>query len=173
MNRRPRPIVFVRVDNALVPLPRFMKLFDETIAVGEEVPMDRVEDRSMASHGGYFAAVHEGWKNLAEEFDGRFPDAEYLRKWALVESGYCAEANFVMDTAKDAHALGVALRQRDKYAVIRVSGNVVKVFTAESQSMASMKKERFESSKRAVLDLIASMARTTPAELKKNAGRSA
>lgn len=39
--------------------------------------------------------------------------------------------------------------------------------------MAAMKKERFEASKTAVLDIAATMARTTPAELKKNAGRSA
>jgi hypothetical protein len=171
--KRRRPIVYVRVGNSLVPLPRFMKQFDEQMVVDEEYPMEVVEDRSHASHGGYFAAVNEGWRNLAEEFDGRFPDSEYLRKWALVETGYCTETNFVMDTQKDARALGIAARKMDKYSVIRISGNVVKVFTAESQSMASMKKERFEASKKAVLDLVSSMARTTPSQLAKNSGRSA
>lgn len=171
--RRPRPILFVRVDNHMVPLPRFQRVFDEQFAVNEEYPMMVSEERSMSSHRGYFAQIKEAFDNLAEEYANGFPSPEHMRTAALVEAGYCTETNYVMDSPKDARQLGIALRRLSPLAIIRISGNVVKHFEAESQSVAAMKKERFEASKRAVLELVASMARTTSAELKKNAGRSA
>ena len=83
-------------------------------------------------------------------------------------------------TPSEARKLAADIRQRDPYAVIVMSeddrladrsSSVVKVFDAESQSMAAMKKERFEQSKRDVLDLVAAMARTTPAQLYKEGRR--
>jgi len=171
--RRIRPILMVRVDNSLVPLPRFQRMFDEMYAVGEEHAVAISEERSMSSHRGYFAQIKEAYDNLAEEYANGFPSPEHLRAAALVEAGYCTEANYVMDSPKEAKALGIALRRMSPLAIIRISGNVVKHFEAESQSCAAMKREKFEASKRAVLQIVASMARTTPAELKKNAGRSA
>jgi len=157
----------------MVPLPRFKSDCDERFVVHQEYKLDEVAIRNMAFHAAYFASLAEAHRNLAEQFDGRFPDPEYLRHYALVECGYYTESNFVMDTAKDAIALASIIRKRSKYAVIRVSGNVVKVFDAKSQAVPAMEKEEFDASAKAVLDLVSSMARTTPAELKKNAGKSA
>lgn len=171
--RRIRPILMVRVDNSLVPLPRFQRMFDEQFAINEEYPVTISEERSMVQHRGYFAQIKEGFNNLAEEYANGFPSPEHLRAAALVEAGYCTEANYVMDTAKDAKQLAITLRRLSPLAIIRISGNVVKHFEAESQSVHAMKKERFEASCKAVLEIVASMARTTPAELKKNAGKSA
>jgi hypothetical protein len=127
----------------------------------------------MSSHRGYFAQLREAWLNLAEEYANGFPSPEHMRAAALVEAGYCTESNYVMDSPKEARQLGIALRRMSPLAIIRISGNVVKHFEPESQSCAAMRKERFEASKKAVLEIVSSMARTTPAELKKNAGRSA
>ncbi|MHB8272022.1 hypothetical protein [Bradyrhizobium sp.] len=135
--------------------------------------MEVIADRSMEFHKAYFAQIHEAFKNLDEQYDGKFPDSEYLRKWALVECGYYTESTFAMDTPKDARALGIAIRKRDRYAIITIKGSVVKVFDPLSQSVPHMDAVAFKESAQAVLDLISGMARTTPAELKKNAGRSA
>jgi hypothetical protein len=171
--RRIRPILMVRVDNSLVPLPRFQRMFDEIYEVSEEYPVIISEERSMSSHRGYFAQLKEAFDNLGEEYANGFPSPEHLRSVALIETGYCTEANFVMDSPREAKMLAVFLRSKSPLSIIRVSGNVVKHFEAESQSVAAMKKERFEASKKAVLEHVASMCRSTPAELKKNAGRSA
>lgn len=173
MKPRLRPVVFVWDGDHMVPLPRFKHLCDRQFAVHEEYPLMIVENRSMASHRHFFAAVHEGWANLAEEYAGRFPSSEHLRAWALVEAGYSSESVYAMDSAKDAMSLAKAIRAADDLVIIRVSGDVVKVFRPMSQSVAAMKKDPFEASKKAVLEIVASMARTTPAELTKNAGRSA
>ncbi len=171
--RRPRPILFVRVDNYMAPLPRFQRVFDERFEVNGEYALIESEERNMSQHRGYFAQVRDAWKNLAEAFDGRFPSAEHLRAHALVEAGYCAETDYVMDSPKEARKLAVDLRRMNPYSIIKLSGNVVKHFEPDSQSVPAMSKERFQASCRAVLEIVASMARTTPAELKKNAGRAA
>lgn len=170
--RRPRPVAFVWTGEAMVPLPRFRKLCDAQFEVNEEYPLMIVENRSMASHNHYFAALHEGYMNLAEEYAQEFDSAEHLRSWALCKAGFCTVTTYVLNTAEDARQLRVALKADNPAAIVAISGNVAKVYRAESQSMAAMKKERFEDSKREVLDIVASMARTTTAELKKNAGRS-
>ncbi len=127
----------------------------------------------MAMHRGYFAAVREGWKNLAEEFDGRFPSPEHLRAQALVDAGYCHETDYVMDSPKEARKLAMDLRRLNPYAIIRISGNVVKNFEPMSQSQRAMGRETFAASCKAVLDVVAGMSRSTPAELRKNAGKAA
>lgn len=170
---RPRPVFCDWNGEAFVPRPQFMAYCDREYVVGEVYPMLPVEERSHASHGHYFAAVSDGFDNLNEGAARQFPSAEHLRKWCLVQCGYCTETNYVMANSKEARKLAADIRKRDEYAVIRVRDNIVQVFDAESQSKAAMKKERFEQSKHDVLDLIATMARTTRPQLMKNAGRSA
>lgn len=170
---RPRPVVCVWDGDVMVPLPRFKQLCDRQFVVHEEYPLQIVENRSQASHNHYFAALEEGFANLNEKDAKRFPSAEHLRSWALVQSGYSTENDTVCDSPAEARKLAATIRRYSPYAIMKVSGNVLKIFEPESQSMAAMKKERFEASKNDVLNIVSAMARTTPAELKKNAGRSA
>ncbi len=125
----------------------------------------------MSHHRGYFAAIRDAWDNLPEEDAGRFPSPEHLRAWALVETGFCTQTDYVMNTEKDARRLAADLRRMNPYSILRVSGNVVRHFEPESQAVASANKERFAAQTKAVLDLCASMARTTPAQLKRESRR--
>lgn len=153
----------------MVPLHRFRALCDRQFVVGEEYALELVSNRSLASHNHFFACVAEAFNNLSEEDAKRFPTAEHLRKWALCRTGFATETSYVMDTPVDARKMAAAIRRADEFCVIVVKENVVQVFNAESQSMPAMNKERFQASKNAVLDLLASMARTTTAQLKKEA----
>ena len=157
----------------MVPQTRFINVCNRQFEHGEEYLQAVVEERSQASHNQFFAAVHDGWMNLNEESSKHFPTDQHLRKWALVQTGYCVETDFVCDFKAEAMRLAAYIRKDHEYSVIKVSGSLVKVFDPESQSKAAMKKERFEQSKKDVLDLIATMARTTRPQLTKNAGRSA
>jgi hypothetical protein len=166
-----RPVMFVWDGECMQPAPRFVPLCNKQFVVGEEYPFEVVQHRSMASHNQYFAALNEAWHNLGEQWNGRFPTSDHLRYWALIQTGFGVETDHVFETAKDAKASARAIRQVDAYSAIVVSGNVVKVTRAKSQSRASMRKEEFEASKTAVLDLIATMARTTRPQLMKHAGK--
>ncbi len=171
--RRPRPVVCIWDGNAMIPLPRFKRVCDAQFEVNEEYPLMIVENRSMASHNHFFAALHEGYLNLAEEYAQEFDSEEHLRAWCLCKEGFCTVETYVLNTAEDARKMRQAMKRENPITIIAVTGNVAKVYRPESQSIAAMKKERFEASKAAVLSRVASMARTTVTELKKNAGRSA
>ena len=171
--RKERPIAAIWTGNHFVPLPRFQRLCDEQFEVNEQVALIRFEERSMSRHKAYFASINEAWKNLAEEYDGRFPSAEHLRATALVEAGYCTMEDHVLDSPDEAIKMAKTIRRHSPYTIMKRSGNVLRIFEPESQSVKAMSKERFDASCRAVLDIVASMSRSTPAQLRNNSGKSA
>lgn len=178
-----RPVVFDWVWAALpasgelrmvmLPQGRYEKVARRQFAENESYPLVVLEARSRASHNQFFAAVDDAWHNLPENIAVRWPTAEHLRKWALVQTGWFDEKNFDCDTAAHAQRLAAFVRKVDEYALIIVHGKQVIVRDAKSQSAAAMGKELFEKSKRDVLDLLATMTGTSRATLNKEAGRSA
>lgn len=164
---------------AMVPQERYRKVALRQFAAGEEYPMIVLEARSRASHAQYFAEIGESFKNLPEDLAPRFPSAEHLRKWCLIETGWCSEKESDWETKRDAMRYVAFVRETvDEYARITVHRNSdrstkVIVRQAKSQSTAAMGKAMFEESKHAVLDLITSMIGVKRSELRKQAGRSA
>jgi hypothetical protein len=151
---------------AMVPLKRYGNVCARQFHENEEYALAPIEARSRASHNFYFASLQEGFESLPEA-EQRWPTSEHFRKWALCMEGFCTEKNY--DCASHGHAMRLAamIRTLSEFAVIVVRGNMVKIFEAESQSAASMNKERFEDSKKKVLDRLASMIGVTQGELKK------
>jgi hypothetical protein len=171
MSKRPRILMLTWDGEVFRPLPSFMPYINREYEKGELYHLGPIEERSQASHNQYFAAVAEGFQNLNEESAKHFPGSEFLRKWALVQCGYCTETYYDMKNNAEALKLATTLRRHDEHLIIKVRDNVVQVFEAESQSKANMKKGIFEQSKRDVLDLIASMSRTTRSQLNNEARR--
>lgn len=170
---RERPIVAVWNGEVFVPLPRFMKLCDQYFAVHEEIALVRHHERNMNQHRAYFAALNDAFDNLDHAYDGRFPSADHFREWALCQTEHCDISEEVYSTKKDAMQAARFARKLAPYAVMSVHDNVLVTKHAHSQSVRAMGKEVFEASCRAVLEVVAGMARTTPRELRKNAGRAA
>jgi hypothetical protein len=127
----------------------------------------------MKSHSHFFAALHEAWNNLNEADAKRFPTEEHLRHWALIQCGFCNEKTLPCEKPSLAKSVAALIRTSDPYAVIIVKADVVKVLTAKSQSLAAMGAEEFKESKEKILDLVATMARTTRKELAKEATKHA
>ncbi len=164
----------VRRTPVMVPHARFAALCKRQFAEGEDYPLGPVEGVPSRSRGGFFAAIKDAWNSLPEE-DQRFPTPEHLRKRSLVQAGWASHAEYVMDTPKDAQKMARALRASDEYAVIRVSQNVVDLWTAKSISAGTrgLDAKKFQEVKTMALDWAATLARTTRAELEANAGRAA
>lgn len=138
---------------------------DRQYVVGDHYRLDRVEERSEASHRHEFAWLTEAWRNLPEQLADLYPSPEHLRKRALIDCGFYDET--VTDVGSNAAALRVMPRFRalDDFALVIVRGPVVVMRTAKSQSRRHMKAPEFRASKTAIMDLIASMIGVTPAEL--------
>lgn len=156
MKVRPIPMTWTD-DGHMVPDPRFASLADKQFVVGLVYPMVPVEERSMKNHNHFFACIHTAWENMPENLAIQFPTEESLRAKALVATGFCTEHDHTCDTPAKAKYLAGIIRRYSAYSVIKISGNVVKVFEPKSQAMIgsnAMSAEEFKASKEAVLDWI-------------------
>jgi hypothetical protein len=154
---------------SFVPMKRFAKACDQELVVGKVYCLDTVEDRSLASHRRYFAALNDAWANLREDLAEEYPSPEHFRKKLLVKAGYAKERVVVCSSKAQAHDIAAAFHDVDEYCVAIPFENVLKIYTAESQSMRAMGKKRFLESADKVLALAAEMIGAKPEDLGKAA----
>ena len=168
----------VRSAKAMVPLVRYGNLAARQYEEGEDYTLVLLEDRSQASHNFYFAMIQNGFNNLPENIAARWPSAEHLRKWLLIEAGWFDEKEFDGPNEDFCRRLATFVRTEDEYARISVhknsgSGWKVIIRRAKSQAKGAMKKAEFEASKQAALELLEHMIGVPLGTLKREAGKSA
>lgn len=165
----PRPIVCLWDGESFAPASqRWARVADKDFVVGEQYALVRHEDRSPATHRHFFACVNEAWKNLPEGMEDRFPNAESLRKYALIKAGYRDERSIVCASKAEALRVKAFVEPIDDFAIVLADGATVTVFTAKSQSQKAMGKKTFQESKDAVLRIIAELIGTDPTTLKQS-----
>jgi len=127
---------------------------DKAFVVGEHYKLDEHHDRSQVSHNHYFAALGNAWSNLPDRMLEEFPTAEVLRKKLLIRAGYADERSIVCASKAEAQRVAAFIKPMDDYAVVTVREAVVRVYTAQSQSVKAMGAKPFQASKQAVLDAL-------------------
>lgn len=171
--RRPapqmRPVLFrwqpgITEYGAMVVDRRFAPLCADQFEPGEDYVLEVAVNGSTPARRWFFAAINEIWSNLPERVAPQFPKPIHLRKWCMVQCGYCTESDTVLETHRDAMAAAALIRNLSAYSVIVVSGNVVKRFDA--LSTRGMRKAVFDPMSREVTDLARSMTGTTHAQLR-------
>lgn len=151
------------------PLPRFAGMCERSFKLGQTYALVEPEPHSDASRGHYFACITEAWRNLPEEWGERFATSESLRKWALIRTGYCDRQDIVCDTKKEAERWAGYVRQIRDYSEVSVAGHTIVILTPQSQSKKTMGRKRFQESKQAVLELVASLIDVNVDDLTKQA----
>lgn len=152
---------------AFEPIGRYKKSADTDFVVGLVYTLEVILGRSDSSHRHYFAAIHDAWLNLPEVFSDQFPTSEHLRKYALIRAGFADERSIVCASEEEATRVAAFVQPMDTYAVVMVMGQLVRVFTAQSQSYKTMDKETFQKSKERVLEIVSDMIGVTRRELEK------
>ena len=140
---------------------------------GEVVIVTIERGRSMTSHKHQFAYIKEAWLNLPEALkDAPWAEtAETLRKHALIATGF--HQSYTLDCGANATAqrvkaaLVAAEAGKHGYAIGRVRGPVVTVWTPESQSMRAMGGKRFQEAKTAILDWLSAQIGVSPEQLER------
>ena len=138
---------------------------------GEIVSVTIERGRSGQSHRHQFAWVHDAWLTLPEAVrDMPWAEtAETMRKHALIATGF--HQTYTLDCGGEAPArrvkaaLVAAEAGKHGYALGRVRGPVVTIWTPESQSYRAMGGDRFKASKTAIMDWIAAQLGVTTKEL--------
>lgn len=135
------------------------------------VTIERV--RSDVAHKHQFAWINEAWANIPEHLQQRpwAQTPETLRKHALIATGYHSTYTIDCGTAAAARNVLAALRAAEAraagYAIGRVTGSIVQIWTPLSQSYRSMGRTAFNESKRAILEWIAAQIGVEPEQLSK------
>jgi hypothetical protein len=158
---------------AMVPTPRYEGLAFKQYAAGEEYALVLLEARSRASHNFFFASIQNGFDNLPENIAARFPSAEHLRAYLLIECGWCDEVEFELASESEAKKLAARTRTESPYARIHRHNRTLIVRYPKSQSAKSMGKSEFEASKKDTLELLEGMIGVPLGSLSKEAGRAA
>lgn len=140
--------------------PYMARLADRHLTIGERYRMSAEEERSIASHNHYFAALHEAWCSLPEGVTRDFPSAEHLRHYALIATGYCDSQTFTCSSKAEAVRMAAFMEPIDPFSVVTAREATVTRFVARSQSMKAMGKQEFQQSKDRVLDFVAQMIGT-------------
>lgn len=150
------PIMFrYEGDGSFSPASQFWAArADKAFVVGEVYRIVEHHDRSASSHRHFFVCVHAAWQNLPDELVEIYPTAEHLRKKALIRKGYRDEREYVCATKSAALDLVRTIRPLDDYAIIEARENVVRIWTAKSQSVPAMGAKAFQESKQDVLDFL-------------------
>lgn len=154
------PLPFTWDGEAMQIRPGFQRQADGQFCVGETYRLEVVEPRSEISHRHEFAWLREAWASLPFDLAMAHPTAEHLRKWALIQAGFCTVADYACMFKTETHRLAASLRQQtDEYAVVIVDeeNRVVRVLKPESQSMRAMGNERFKASKAAIMDVVSGL----------------
>ncbi|MDR7032392.1 hypothetical protein [Mesorhizobium sp. BE184] len=149
--------------------PYWGRRADLSYVVGEVYRLITFEERSQASHNHYFAALQSGFDNMPDAMRDQFPTVEHMRKKLLVRAGYADERSIVCASKAEAERMAAFIRPVDEYAIVTAREAVVRVFTAQSQSMKAMGAKRFQESKQAVLDQLDDMLGVSRGETSRSA----
>lgn len=142
------------------------------LAQGELVTVIIERGRSLNSHRHQFAFVREAWQNLPEHLQSApwAETPETMRKHALIATGF--HQSYTLDCGANAMAQRIktqlvrAEARAEGYAIGRVRGPILTIWTPESQSMRSMGGKRFQESKTAILDWMAAQIGVTASALR-------
>lgn len=162
------PLPFTWDGEAMQIRPGFQRQADGQFVVGETYRLEVVEARSEASHRHEFAWLREAWASLPFDLAMMHPTPEHLRKWALIQTGFCTVTDYACMFKTEAYRLAASLRQQtEEYAVIIVDDDnrAVRVLKPESQSVRAMGNERFKASKAAILEVVSALIEVPAATL--------
>jgi 5-methylcytosine-specific restriction endonuclease McrA len=142
------------------------KQCDRDLVIGEIQRWELALDRNEKSHDHYFALVHQAWLNLPEQYAMEFPNETSLRKFALIKTGYCKTHKMVTINNAEATKQAAFMQSLEEYSICEVTGNVVTVWTADSQKYRAMGKKLFQKSKDDVLTFLSQFIGSDVAALK-------
>ncbi len=167
--KRPVQIRMMWKDGVFVPSNHQLAYCEREFGNGEIVTFERNEERSEASHDHFFAWLSEAWLQLPENLMSEYPTVESLRAKALIRTGFFHETDTVCENKREAAIIAGYIKRTKPYTIVEVRGNVIKEFSAKSQSRRSMRKAEFQDSKEKILQFVSNLIGVSPDKLRENA----
>ena len=156
-------------DGVFVPSNAQLAYCRREFGDGEIVTFERNEERSQASHDHFFVWLEEAWLQLPENLVSEYPTVESLRAKALIRTGFCHETDTVCENRREAAAIAGYIKRTKPYTIVEIRDNIIKEYSAKSQSRRSMRKKEFQDSKDKVMSFVSDLIGVTPEQLRENA----
>ena len=150
------------------PLPHLSRLADRVFVVGQNYQLEVIEKRSKQSHDHFFAVVDDAWASLPEAHGKRWLTPDHLRKWALIQAGFCKETTYIAHSHAEAVRVASFMHSTTEFSEVEIHGNLVALRTPKSQTTKgpeAMNKKEFQESKQGVLDVLAKLIGVSADEL--------
>jgi hypothetical protein len=160
-------------NSVMIPTQSYLVRARRQYANGHKYRLEVREDRSSRSHAHYFACLKDIHDNLSDEQRTEYPTVEHLRKRALIKCKFYNMREYACETIRHAKNLEALAGQLDEYAIVVRKNDVVRVYTAMSQDLHTMDREKFTMSKNAVLDLCSEMIGVNRSTIEKQGGKTA
>jgi hypothetical protein len=112
----------------------------------------------------FFAALRDAWANLRDEHREQFPNAEILRKHALIAIGHCDAITIACGSKTAAPNVANAFRMKDAYCIAIARGDVVTIYTARSMARRALLKKEFQQVAERVFHWIHAQTGVDPAQ---------
>ena len=167
--QRNQPYRCIWTGNSFIPDEQSLFRCRQNLGEGEVVLLQRHEDISQATMGHYHVTLTDLWRQLPENLMSEYPTYDAFRAKLLIKAGFCHMKDMVTESPATARAVAGFARAINPYSVVEVRGNVIRVFTARSQSKAAMNKKEFQASKDAVLEIAAGLVGVTVDQATKGA----
>jgi hypothetical protein len=171
------PLLFRWDGEAMAPVGRFAREADRHFVIGQNYRLEEVSERSEISHKHEFAWLREAWANLPESAAQNFDNEDQLRKYALIQTGWCNREEHVYPSKAEAMRQAATIRRhKTDYCIVVVRGCIVTVLTARSQKMrgaGSMSARDFQKSKTDIMEYVAGMIGIPAETLNREAGKAA
>lgn len=141
----------------------------KSLAPFEHVTLTVYQARTQRSHNHQFAWLTDAIENMPERYQSEpwAQSEEHLRKYALIRTGFFDCQTIAVGSEDEAERWAPVLQQIDSYSIVVSTGDVVYRYTAQSQKMKVMGKEKFQRSKTAILNFVAGLIGVHPEELSK------
>ena len=91
----------------------------------------------------FFACLRDAHANLPDRLRDQLPNAEVLRKHALIAVGHCDVMTVVCGSKSSAPGIAKAFMARDQYCIAIPRGDVVIISTARSMARRVLLKRDF------------------------------
>lgn len=153
--------------------PYWQSKAEHRFVAGQKYLMIEQLERSINAHRHYFANLYEAYTNLPEDRSWEFPDLEVFRHRGLIATGWRDETVIACKDGDEAHKVAALVQQYDRFALVVVSGNLVTILRARSQSMRLMGAKDFQKSKIDVLGWAWNLCGIDPETGEINTGRAA
>lgn len=167
-------IIYDWTGEVMRPLPFHLDLCLRTFESGKRYKLTQARQRSRESHGHYFAVVTRYWENWPHGYERKFPNADQLRKHALIRTGWYVQIVMAHSCSESAVHYVTTFKRQIDYAegsiVTTERGTATVMRVAVTQQLlgddgVGMDDEEFQKSKQSVLDFCASVTGISPEQM--------